>query len=439
MTGPVWVIGAGLAGSEAAWQLASRGQAVRLYEMRPKKMTPAHQTDGFAELVCSNSLRGSALENAVGLLKEELRRLNSLVMAAADRNRVEAGGALAVDRHRFSADITGIISRHPLIEVVREEVDSIPPGQPAIIATGPLTSPRLAEFLRQEMGRDYFYFYDAAAPIVTRESIDETIVFPASRYGKGEAAYLNCPLNEEEYERFWQALKDAECHEGHLPEEKAIFFEGCMPVEVLAARGRDTLRYGPMKPVGITDPEGRMPYAVVQLRAENVEGTLFNLVGFQTHLKQGEQRRVFQLIPGLAKAEFVRYGMMHRNTYINAPVVLKPSMEWKDHSGIFMAGQMTGVEGYVESTASGLAAGINLFRQIHGMPEAPFPETTAIGALLNYIIQADPKYFQPMNVNFGLFPALPKRVKPKYRRYQAMARRSLCDLNKFIANHHVLY
>lgn len=437
MTQPVWVIGAGLAGSEAAWQLANRGQAVRLFEMRPEHSTPAHKTGGFAELVCSNSLRGAALENAVGLLKEELRRLNSLIMAAADRNHVEAGGALAVDRHRFSEDITERISGHPLIEVVREEVEAIPPGQPAIIATGPLTSPKLAEFLRQEMGRDYFYFYDAAAPIVTRESINEEVVFAASRYGKGEAAYLNCPFTEDEYERFWQALVSAECFEGHLPEEKAIFFEGCMPVEVLAGRGKDTLRYGPMKPVGITDPQGKMPYAIVQLRAENVEGTFFNLVGFQTHLKQGEQRRVFQMIPGLEKAEFIRYGMMHRNTYINAPTVLKPSMEWRDHPGVFMAGQMTGVEGYVESTASGLAAGISLFRHMNGEPEAIFPETTAMGALLNYIIQADPKYFQPMNVNFGLFPPLPKRVKPKFRRYQAMAKRALCDLNRFIINQYI--
>lgn len=434
MTQEVWVIGAGLAGCEAAWQLAERGHAVRLFEMRPGKMTSAHHSGDFAELVCSNSLRGAALENAVGLLKEELRRLGSLIMAAADRNRVEAGGAMAVDRLEFARDITETIYLHPLITVVREEIDRIPAGQPTVIATGPLTSPALSDYLRREMGEGYFYFYDAAAPIVTRESIDKQTVFAASRYDKGEASYLNCPFTEETYEAFWRELKDAECHEGHLPEEKAIFFEGCMPVEVLAKRGKETLCYGPMKPVGITTPAGDQPHAVVQLRPENREGSLFNLVGFQTHLKRGEQERVFRMIPGLENAEFVRFGMMHRNTYINAPKILLPSMEWRDHPQIYMAGQMTGVEGYVESTASGLASGINLHRSLTGKVPAVFPETTAVGALLNYIIKADPRYFQPMNVNFGLFPGLSKKTRPKFRRYQAFARRALRDLNNFIAN-----
>jgi methylenetetrahydrofolate--tRNA-(uracil-5-)-methyltransferase len=429
----VWVVGAGLAGCEAAWQLALRGIRVRLFEMRPEKMTPAHRTGLFAELVCSNSLRGAALENAVGLLKEELRRLNSVIMSMADRHRVEAGGALAVDRWRFAEGVTQKITEHPLITVVHEELTAIPPGQPAIIATGPLTSESLADWIRAKTGQAYLYFYDAAAPIVTRESLNEEVVFAASRYGKGEAAYLNCPLNREEYERFWQELKDAECFEGHLPEEKTIFFEGCMPVEVLAARGRDTLRYGPMKPVGITDPKGNRPYAVVQLRPENREGTLYNLVGFQTHLKRGEQERVFRMIPGLEKAEFVRYGMIHRNTYINSPRLLEATLAWRDTPGLFVAGQITGVEGYVESTAAGLVAGVNLARFVQGKDLLVFPQTTAVGALLHYIATAEPEHFQPMNVNFGLFPALTAKVRPKFRRYQALAARALRDLNSFLA------
>ena len=318
---PVYVIGAGLAGSEAAWQLVRQGIPVRLYEMRPDKMTPAHQSGDFAELVCSNSLRGASLENAVGLLKEEMRRLGSLVMEAADATRVPAGGALAVNRHEFAEMITEKLSSHSLVEVVREECTEIPDG-PTIIATGPLTSPTLAQRILDFTGKNYFYFYDAAAPIVSGDSINRDIVFAASRYDKGDADYLNCPMTKEEYLAFWQELVNAEVSEAHLPDERAIFFEGCMPVEVLAKRGVDTLRFGTMKPVGVTDPRtGRRPYALVQLRPEDREGRLYNLVGFQTHLKWGEQQRVFRMIPGLEKAEFMRYGVMHRNVYINAPTV----------------------------------------------------------------------------------------------------------------------
>lgn len=427
------MVGAGLAGCEAAWQLALRGIPVRLFEMRPEKMTPAHHTGLFAELVCSNSFRGSALENAVGLLKEELRRLNSVIMTMAERHRVEAGGALAVDRGEFAQGVTEKIAEHPLITVVHSEVTAIPPGQPAVIATGPLTSQGLADWIREKAGQAYLYFYDAAAPIVTRESIDEQVVFAASRYGKGEAAYLNCPFNQTEYERFWQALKDAECFVGHLPEEKAVFFEGCIPVEVLAGRGPDTLRYGPMKPVGITDPSGKRPYAVLQLRPENREGTLYNLVGFQTHLKRGEQERVFRMIPGLERAEFARYGMIHRNTYINSPRLLEATLQWRDNPGLFLAGQITGVEGYVESTAAGLVAGVNLARFIQGKAKITFPQATAVGSLLHYITTADPEHFQPMNVNFGLFPALGEKIRPKFRRYQVIAMRALRNLNDLIS------
>lgn len=428
-----WVVGAGLAGSEAAWQLSERGIPVRLFEMRPHQKTSAHHTSLFAELVCSNSLRGAGLENAVGLLKEELRRVNSLIMQAADHCRVEAGGALAVDRNAFASFVTAKIEQNPLITVVREEVKDIPVGQPCVIATGPLTSPALADWLKQRMGQEYLYFYDAAAPILTRDSIDDRVAFFASRYDKGEAVYINCPMNEEEYETFWNALRTAECFEGHLPEEKAIFFEGCMPIEVLANRGRDTLRYGPMKPVGIKDREGRQPYAVVQLRPENREGTLYNLVGFQTHLRRGEQERVFRLIPGLERAEFARYGMIHRNTYINAPKILRATLQWNDDPSIFLAGQMTGVEGYVESTAAGYVAGLNLARSLRGMDPVCFPQTTATGALLNYIATADARYFQPMNVNFGLLPPFAgRKIRPKFRRYQAISFRALRDLNGFI-------
>ncbi|MGD8400712.1 MAG: methylenetetrahydrofolate--tRNA-(uracil(54)-C(5))-methyltransferase (FADH(2)-oxidizing) TrmFO [Bacillota bacterium] len=419
------VIGAGLAGSEVAWQLARRGLPVRLWEMRPVTMTPAHRSGNFAELVCSNSLRGASLENAVGLLKEEMRRLDSLVIRVADAVQVPAGGALAVDRELFSGEITAALTNHPLIEVVRREVTLLPEG-PAVIATGPLTSPALAQAIQQFTGNDYFYFYDAAAPIVAGDSLDYGIVFRASRYDKGEADYLNCAFEREEYLRFWEALVGAEVAASHLPEERALFFEGCMPVEVLARRGVDTLRYGTMKPVGITDPRtGRRPYAVAQLRPEDREGRLYNLVGFQTHLKWGEQARVFRMIPGLAGAEFVRYGVMHRNIYLNAPTVLQPTLASKRRPELFFAGQMTGVEGYVESAATGLLAGINCARMLEGQALLELPSETALGALTHYICNADPRYFQPMNVNFGLFAHLNGRIRGKKERHLAYSERAL--------------
>ncbi len=428
---PVKVIGAGLAGAEAAWQLVNRGIPVKLWEMRPDKLTPAHKTGQFAELVCSNSLRGASLENAVGLLKEEMRLLNSLIMKAALETEVPAGGALAVERQKFSEYITNILSNHPLVEVVHAEIEDIPEGL-TIIATGPLTSPRLSKAIRNLIGQDYFYFYDAAAPIVTAESLDFEIVFAASRYDKGEGVYLNCPFTKEDYQGFWNEIISAQVAEGHLPCEKKIFFEGCMPIEVLASRGIETMRYGPMKPVGITDPKtGKWPYAVVQLRPEDQENRLYNLVGFQTHLQWGEQQRVFRKIPGLQNAEFVRYGVMHRNTYLNAPVVLHKTLQSKIRSALFFAGQMTGVEGYVESSASGLLAGINCAQFIMEKPLIEFPPETAIGSLMNYICNADPKYFQPMNVNYGLFPPIQDPIKGKKERRLALASRSLTKIRQF--------
>ncbi|NLZ45003.1 MAG: methylenetetrahydrofolate--tRNA-(uracil(54)-C(5))-methyltransferase (FADH(2)-oxidizing) TrmFO [Clostridia bacterium] len=430
--GPVWVIGGGLAGSEAAWQLAEAGVPVRLLEMRPHTGTPAHHTAHLAELVCSNSLKADYLESASGLLKEELRRLGSLIMRIADRTRIPAGGALAVDRERFAAGVTAAVTGHPRIEVVRREVTAIPPGQPAVVATGPLTSPAFSQWLREILGRDYLYFYDAAAPVVTAESLDFPKIFAASRYGKGEADYLNCPLTEEEYEIFWESLRTAETSEAHLPEERRHFFEGCLPVEVLAARGRDTLRFGTMKPVGLVDPRtGRRPYAVVQLRPENQEKTLYNMVGFQTNLRRPEQRRVFRLIPGLEKAEFARYGMMHRNTFINSPELLLATLQLREDEDLFFAGQLTGVEGYVESTAAGLVAGINLARRWHGRQPVVFPAETAIGALLTHITTADPAHFQPMNFHFGLLPPLAGEKLPKKERKKALAERALTALAAF--------
>lgn len=428
---PVKIIGAGLAGAEATWQLVNRGIPVKLWEMRPEQLTPAHKTGQFAELVCSNSLRGASLENAVGLLKEEMRFFNSLIMRAAQETEVPAGGALAVDRDRFAAYITDTLSNHPLVEIVRGEIEEVPEGV-TIIATGPLTSPRLSKAIRDRIGQDYFYFYDAAAPIVTAESLDHEVVFAASRYDKGEGVYLNCPFTKEEYQEFWNELVSAKVAEGHLPCEKKIFFEGCMPIEILASRGIETMRYGPMKPVGITDPKtGKWPYAVVQLRPEDQENRLYNLVGFQTHLQWGEQQRVFRKIPGLANAEFVRFGVMHRNTYLNAPVVLNVTLQSKIRSDLFFAGQMTGVEGYVESSASGLLAGINCAQLILEKPLIVFPPETAIGALTNYICNADPKYFQPMNVNYGLFPPIQDSIKGKKERRLALANRSLAKIRQF--------
>jgi methylenetetrahydrofolate--tRNA-(uracil-5-)-methyltransferase len=429
--GKVTVIGAGLAGSEAAWQIASQGVPVTLYEMRPVRSTPAHHTDKFAELVCSNSLRANALTNAVGVLKEEMRRLGSLILRAADLNAVPAGGALAVDREGFSAAVTEAIRAHPLIEVRNEEVTDIPPEGIVVVATGPLTSPALSDRIRELTGEEYFYFYDAAAPIVERDSIDMEKVYVASRYGKGEAAYLNCPMTEEEFNAFYDALVTAE--KAELKSfEKEIYFEGCMPIEVMASRGRQTLLFGPLKPVGLPDPRtGKLPYAVVQLRQDNAAGTLYNLVGFQTHLKWGEQKRVFSMIPGLEHAEFVRYGVMHRNTFLNSPKLLKPTYQFRNRDTLLFAGQMTGVEGYVESAASGLIAGINAGRIARGLDPVVPPPETAHGSMARYITTADFRNFQPMNVNFGLFPPLEERIRGKKEKNEALARRALEALEAF--------
>ncbi len=421
----VTVVGAGLAGAEAAWQAAHNGARVRLYEMRPKKQTPAHHTGKFAELVCSNSFRAAALDNAVGILKEEMRLLGSLIMTCADQTRVPAGGALAVDRELFAACVTEKLSRHKRIEIYREEVTGIPEGEAVIIATGPLTSAELADNIRSFTGENYLYFYDAVAPVVSAESINMDKVFRSSRYGKGEAAYLNCPMDKSQYEIFREALCKAE-QAPRKEFDEVRHFEGCMPVEVLARRGEKTLLFGPLKPVGLTDPRtGRRPYAVVQLRQENAAGTIYNLVGFQTSLKWSEQTRVFRLIPGLEKAEFVRLGVMHRNTYINSPVLLNPTFETKKKQGLFFAGQVTGVEGYVESAASGLMAGINAARLLAGKELLIFPENTAHGSLAHYITRADPAHFQPMNVNFGLFPPREGKVKDKKEEHRRIARNAL--------------
>lgn len=421
----VTIIGAGLAGTEAAYQLAKRGVHVDLYEMRPKKMTPAHHTDQFAELVCSNSLRANNIENAVGLLKEEMRRLDSLIMKAADTHAVPAGGALAVDRQLFSGWITETIFSHENITVHYEEITEIPKGGVVIIATGPLTSDALSESIKQLTGTKDFYFYDAAAPIVTRESLNMDTVFAASRYDKGDKDYLNCPMTENQYKAFWQALTTAEVVQ---PKEfeKEIYFEGCMPVEIMASRGEDTLRYGPLKPVGLVDPRtGVDSYAVVQLRKENKEGTMFNLVGFQTHLKWGEQKRVFQMIPGLENAEFVRYGVMHRNTYIHSPELLNDALQLKQDGRIFFAGQMTGVEGYLESAASGLMAGIQVYRYLENLDFIPFPKTTACGALAQYVSHYEGSNFQPMNVTFGIMEPWPTKVRKKKEKNSLIAQRAL--------------
>ncbi|MGG2993123.1 methylenetetrahydrofolate--tRNA-(uracil(54)-C(5))-methyltransferase (FADH(2)-oxidizing) TrmFO [Paenibacillus macerans] len=428
----VTVIGAGLAGSEAAWQIASRGVPVLLYEMRPVVKTPAHHTDKFAELVCSNSLRANGLTNAVGVLKEEMRLLNSLVLGAADRNAVPAGGALAVDRDGFSGEITRTLREHPLIEVVNEEIREIPQEGIVVIATGPLTSPALSEQIKRLTGEDYFYFYDAAAPIVEKDSIDMSKVYLASRYDKGEAAYLNCPMTEEEFDAFYEALISAEV--AQLKEfEKEVYFEGCMPIEVMMRRGKQTALFGPMKPVGLVNPHtGTLPYAVVQLRQDNAAGTLYNLVGFQTHLKWGEQKRVFSMIPGLENAEFVRYGVMHRNTFINSPKLLDPTYQLKARPTLFFAGQMTGVEGYVESAASGLIAGINAARAASGAEGIVFPADTTLGSMARYITTADFEHFQPMNANFGLFPKLDTRYRKKAEKNEALAQRALQSLRNFM-------
>lgn len=420
----VKVIGAGLAGCEAAWQLAKRGIKVELFEMKPSKFTPAHSYGGFAELVCSNSLRSNMLNNAVGLLKEELRRLGSLIMECADETKVPAGGALAVDRTLFSDLVTKKIMTNENIKVVNAEITEIPDGD-VIIATGPLTSGNLFECIKNLTGSDNLYFYDAAAPIVEYESIDFSSAYKASRYGKGDDDYINCPMTKEEYDIFYHELVNAECT-GIKSVDKEIVFEGCMPVETMAKRGEETLLFGPLKPVGLEDPKtGKTPYAVVQLRQDNKAGTLYNIVGFQTHLKWGEQKRVFSLIPALKNAEFARYGVMHRNTFINSPLLLDETYNLKSHKNIYFAGQMTGVEGYIESTASGFTAGINMANKLSGKEHVIFGNKTAIGALANYISNGSAADFQPMNVNFGLVEPLGYKVRKKAEKNLALSERAL--------------
>lgn len=421
----VTVIGGGLAGSEAAWQIARHGVAVRLYEMRPVRPTEAHHTDGLAELVCSNSLRSASLDAAVGLLKEEMRRLGSLIMDAADRARVPAGQALAVDRVAFSQHITAAVTSHPLIELRREEVHDLPSGV-TVVATGPLTSPALSERLRELLGSDYLYFYDAISPIVTAESINTAVAFRASRYGHG-SDYLNCPLTRDEYYRFVDEILAAE----KVPAkefERCIYFEGCLPIEEMARRGKDTLAFGPMKPVGLLDPRtGERPHAVVQLRQDDQAGTLWSLVGFQTKMTYPEQRRIFRMIPGLEQAEFVRLGSLHRNTFIDSPRLLRPTLQFCGRHDLFFAGQMIGVEGYVESAAAGLLAGLNAARLVRGEPLCVAPPTTALGSLVAYVTHAERRDFQPMNANYGLFPPLPRRLHGREKK-AAFAERALRDL-----------
>jgi methylenetetrahydrofolate--tRNA-(uracil-5-)-methyltransferase len=427
----ITVVGGGLAGSEAAWQAAEHGVDVTLYEMRPHRMTPAHVGDRLAELVCSNSLGSDLPDRASGVLKAELRALNSLVLTCADATRVPAGGALAVDREAFAAEVTRRVESHPRIAVVRQEVTTVPDG-PAIIATGPLTSEPLVEAIAALTGQKHLYFYDALAPIVSAESVDMSVAFRASRYDKGGVGddYINCPMTEEEYGRFVDALLAAE----RIPlrdfeHEDARFFEGCLAVEVLAARGRGALAFGPLRPVGLVDPRtGVRPYAVVQLRQDNLAGTLYNLVGFQTNLRYGEQERVFRLIPGLEMAGFVRYGHMHRNTFINSPLLLEPTMAFRNRQGLFFAGQITGVEGYVGSVGSGWVAGVNAARFALGQELLELSRTTMLGALCHYVSCAEPESFQPMKANFGLLPPLDPPVRNKRKRYQAYAERALSDL-----------
>ena len=429
----VKVIGAGLAGSEAAWQLAIRGIEVELSEMKPQKMTPAHHSADFAELVCSNSLRGDRLENAVGLLKEELRRCGSLIMECAEATRVEAGGCLAVDRAGFSRMVTEKIKANPLIHVVSEEVTRIP-QEPVIIATGPLTSDALSESIGQYFGADYLHFFDAAAPLVTAESVDMNLAWWQSRYDRGTPDYINCALDKEQYETFVRELIFAEEAEVHGFEDRNVF-EGCMPVEVMARRGLDTLRYGPMKPVGLTDPKtGREPYAVVQLRQDNAAKSVFNLVGFQTHLKFGEQKRVFSMIPALHDAEFVRYGVMHQNTFLQSPKLLDCNFADRRNPLVAFAGQMTGVEGYVESTASGFLAAVTMAAKVQNRPVPEFPKTTAIGALGRYISDGSIESFQPMNINFSIIAPLEQRIRKKAEKNLAISARALEVIDALIAS-----
>ncbi len=430
MTRHATVVGAGLAGAEAAWMLARHGISATLYEMKPVRFSPAHKSQLFSELVCSNSLRSDRLENAVGLMKEEMRRLGSLVMESADLARIPAGGALAVDREQFSKHITEALEQHPLIEIRREEVKEIPQDDAVIIATGPLTSDALAEAIAKLPGIDRLSFYDAAAPIVTADSLDMEHVFRASRYGRGDD-YLNCPMTKEEYDAFIDALLTAETAPVEGFEETSVF-EGCMPIESMARRGRMVPAFGPMKPVGLVDPNtGRMPYACLQLRQDDAANTLYNLVGFQTRLKFPEQRRVFGLIPGLRNAEYARYGVMHRNTFLNSPGYLSPTYECLNRPGLFFAGQMTGVEGYVESASSGMVAGLNAALRLLDRPACVFPEETAMGALARYISTPN-RHFQPMNITFGLMPELGKRVRDKRARYQMISERALNRLQELL-------
>ena len=428
----VKVIGAGLAGSEAAWQLAQRGIEVELYEMKPVKMTPAHHSENFAELVCSNSLRGDRLENAVGLLKEELRRCGSLIMQCAEATRVEAGGCLAVDRDGFAAMVTEKIRNHPIITVISQEVTEVPEG-PVIIASGPLTSDALSEAIGDYFGTGYLHFFDAAAPLVTAESIDMDKAWWQSRYDRGTPDYINCAMDKEQYDAFLKELVSAEEAEVHGFEDKNVF-EGCMPVEVMGRRGYDTLRYGPLKPVGLTDPKtGKEPYAVVQLRQDNAAKSVFNLVGFQTHLKFGEQKRVFSMIPALHDAEFVRYGVMHQNTFLQSPKLLDRYYADRRNPLVAFAGQMTGVEGYVESTASGFLAAVAMAAKVQGRELPDFPKTTAIGALGLYISDGSIENFQPMNVNFSIIAPLEKRIRKKAEKNLAIANRSLEVIDELVA------
>ncbi len=432
------VIGAGLAGVEAAWQLANSEIEVELYEMKPVKYSPAHKYKGFAELVCSNSLKADRIESAAGMLKEEMRRLGSLTMQAAQASRVSAGGALAVDRTMFSDIITEKIKSHRNIRVIETEVTYIPDGN-VIIATGPLTSEALADKISELCG-EYLYFHDAAAPIVSFDSLDKQKVFFASRYDKGEADYINCPMDKNEYLHFYNELINAQSAElkqfekEHFSKDGFKVYEGCMPIEVLAKRGEDTMRFGPLKPVGLKDPRtGNRPYAVVQLRAENSKGTMYNMVGFQTNLKFGEQKRVFSLIPGLENAEFLRYGVMHRNTFINSPKLLTQQFCMRNNDNIYFAGQITGVEGYIESAASGIFAGLCLSRKLRGLGKVSLPETTMLGALSKYISDETVEKFQPMGCNMGILPELPEKIRDKRLKYTAIANRGLDDLDRFIS------
>lgn len=439
---PIQVIGGGLAGTEAAWQIAQAGIPVILHEMRPQRHSPAHHTEHLAELVCSNSFGAQASDRAAGLLHAELRRLGSIILAKADHHAVPAGGALAVDRGIFSQDLTATLANHPLIELRRGEVEQIPSAGVVVLTSGPLTAPALAQDLRRFTGQDYLSFFDAASPIVLGESINREIAFLASRYDRGEAAYLNCPLNREEYLQFWQELSQAQQAElKEFDRETAQFFEGCLPIEEMARRGEDTLRYGPLKPVGLFDarkgdfraPENQSlrPYAVVQLRQEDRAGKLWNLVGFQTNLRWGEQQRVFRLIPGLEQAEFVRMGVMHRNTFLNAPQLLLPTLQFKQRPTLLAAGQLIGTEGYTAAAAGGWLAGTNAARLVLGREPLVLPPTTMLGALMEFISAAAPKHFQPMPPNFGILPDLPQRIRNKQQRYGAYRDRALADLERW--------